>query len=92
MTIDLFLVLRITNVLFFKKIIVLSSTSLRVYTIIIQFTIQEMAFRLCTKQSAGKNSQEGKQLEFAQLDKFALWKLALRNLMFLKHKSVTSPS
>ena len=38
----------------------------------IQFTIQEMAFRLCTKQSAGRKSQEDKQLKFApQLDKFA---------------------
>ena len=38
----------------------------------IQFTIQEMAFRLCTKQSAGGKSQEDKQLKFApQLDKFA---------------------
>ena len=27
----------------------------------IQFSIQEMAFRLCTKQSAGWKSQEGKQ-------------------------------
>ena len=38
----------------------------------IQFTIQEMAFRLCTKQSAGEKSQEDKQLKFAQRwDKFA---------------------
>ena len=28
----------------------------------IQFTIQEMAFRLCTKQSADGKSQEDKQL------------------------------
>ena len=40
--------------------------------------IQEMAFSLCTKQS-----QEDKQLQFApRLDKFASWKLGLRNLMF----------
>ena len=31
----------------------------------IQFMIQEMAFRLCTKQSAGRKSQEDKQLKFA---------------------------
>ena len=38
---------------------------------IIQFTIQEMGFRLCTKQSAGGKSQESKQLNFApRLDKF----------------------
>ena len=38
----------------------------------IQFTIQEMAFRLCTKQSAGGKNQEDKQLKFAlRLDKFA---------------------
>ena len=38
----------------------------------IQFTIQEMALRLCTKQSQGGKSQEDKQLKFApQLDKFA---------------------
>ena len=38
----------------------------------IQFTIQEMAFRLWTKQSAGGKSQEDKQLKFEpQLDKFA---------------------
>ena len=49
----------------------------------IQFTIQEMAFRLCTKQSADGKSQEDKQLKFApRLDKFAYWKLGLRNLMF----------
>ena len=29
---------------------------------IIQFTIQEMVFRLCTKQSAGRKSQESRQL------------------------------
>ena len=29
---------------------------------IIQFTIQEMAFRLCFKQTADGKSQEGKQL------------------------------
>ena len=41
--------------------------------IYIQFTIiQEMAFRLCTKQSAGGKSQEDKQLKFApRLNKFA---------------------
>jgi len=39
---------------------------------IIQFTIQEMAFRLFTKQSAGGKSKEGKQLKFApRLNKFA---------------------
>ena len=39
---------------------------------IIQFTIQEMVFRLCTKQSAGVKRQEGKKLKFApRLDKFA---------------------
>ena len=39
---------------------------------IIQFTIQRMAFRLCTKQSAGWKSQESEQLNFAlRLDKFA---------------------
>ena len=38
----------------------------------IQFMIQEMAFRLCTKQSAGGKNQEDKQLKFApRLDKFA---------------------
>ena len=38
---------------------------------IIQFTIQEMAFRLCTKQSADGKSQEDKQLKFApRLNKF----------------------
>ena len=38
----------------------------------IQFTIQEMAFRLCTKQSASGKRQEDKQLKFAPwLDKFA---------------------
>ena len=31
----------------------------------IQFTIQEMAFRLCTKQSVRWKSQEDKQLKFA---------------------------
>ena len=37
----------------------------------IQFTIQEMAFRLCTNQSAGRKSQEDKQLKFVpRLDKF----------------------
>ena len=37
----------------------------------IQFTIQKMAFRLCTKQRAGTKSQEDKQLKFAPwLDKF----------------------
>ena len=42
-------------------------------------------FRLYTKQSAGGKCQERKQLKFAQqLDKFAYWKLALRNLMFRK--------
>ena len=36
-----------------------------------QFKIQEMGFRLCTKQSAGWKSQD-KQLKCApQLDKFA---------------------
>ena len=39
---------------------------------IIQFTIQEMVLRLCTKQSAGVKCQEGKKLKFApRLDKFA---------------------
>ena len=38
----------------------------------IQFTIQEMYFRLFTKQSAGGKSLEDKHLKFAlQLDKFA---------------------
>ena len=38
----------------------------------IQFTIQEMGFRLFTKQSAGGKSQEDKRLKFAPpLDKFA---------------------
>ena len=38
----------------------------------IQFTIQKMAFRLCTKQIAGEKSHKLKQLKFApQLDKFA---------------------
>ena len=37
-----------------------------------QFKIQEMGFRLCTKQSAGGKSQESEQLNFAlRLDKFA---------------------
>ena len=50
---------------------------------IIQFMIQKMAFRLFTNQSAGGKSQEIKQLKFApQLDKFAKWKLTIRNLMF----------
>ena len=41
-----------------------------------------MAFKLCTKQSVAGKIQKGKQLKFApQLDKFAKWKLALRNLM-----------
>ena len=32
----------------------------------IQFTIQEIAFRLCSKQSAdGKSKKEDKQLKFA---------------------------
>ena len=45
--------------------------------------IQKMAFRLFTNQSAGGKSQEIKQLKFApQLDKFAKWKLTIRNLMF----------
>ena len=48
----------------------------------IQITIKEMALRLCTKQSTGWKSQD-KQLKFApRVDKFALWKLGLRNLMF----------
>ena len=52
------------------------------FRIIQSFTIQEMAFRLCFKESMGGKSQEGKQLKFApRLDKFAQWKLALRNLM-----------
>ena len=39
---------------------------------VIQFTIQEKVFRLCTKQSAGVKSEEGKQLKFAlRLNKFA---------------------
>ena len=39
----------------------------------LQFTIQEMAFTLCTKQSAGGKSQEDKQLKFEpRLDKFCL--------------------
>ena len=38
---------------------------------IIPFTIQEIIFRLCTKQSAGWKSQEGKQLKFAlRLNRF----------------------
>ena len=38
----------------------------------IQFTIQEMVVRVCTKQSAGGKSPEDKQLKFApQLDKFS---------------------
>ena len=38
----------------------------------IQFTIQEMSFRLCAKQSTGGKSHKDKQLKFApQLDKFA---------------------
>ena len=38
----------------------------------IQFTIQKIAFRLCTKQSARRKSLEDKQLKFApQSDKFA---------------------
>ena len=42
-----------------------------------------MAFRLFTKQSAGGKSQESKKLKFPpQLDKFAKWKLTIRNLMF----------
>ena len=42
------------------------------FDIQIQFTIQEMAFRLCAKQNAGGKSQEDKLLKFApQLDKFA---------------------
>ena len=54
--------------------------------------IQEIVFRLCTKQSAGRKSQ-GKQLKFTpQLDKFVLWKLALRNIMFWKRKSVYTSS
>ena len=36
----------------------------------LQFTIQEITFRLCTKQSKGRKSQEDKQLKFApRLDK-----------------------
>ena len=36
----------------------------------IQFTIQEIAFRLCTKQSSDRKSQKDKQLKFApRLDK-----------------------
>ena len=36
----------------------------------IQFTIQGIAFRLCTKQNAGGKSQEDRQLKFApRLDK-----------------------
>ena len=31
----------------------------------IQFTIQEMTFRLCTKQSAGGKSKIDKELKFA---------------------------
>jgi len=39
---------------------------------IMQFEIQEMAFKLCTLQSAGGKSQESEQLKFApRLDKFA---------------------
>ena len=39
--------------------------------LIIQFMIQEMAFRLWTKQSAFGKSHEDKQLKFApRLDKF----------------------
>ena len=39
----------------------------------IQFMIQEMAFRICTKQSAGGKSQEDKQLKYApRLDKFCI--------------------
>ena len=46
-----------------------------------------MTFRL-SKVQVGK-SQEGKQLKFApQLDKYALWKLALRNLMFWKRNQL----
>ena len=42
------------------------------FRIIQSFTIQEMALRLCFKQSMGGKSQEGKQLKFApRLDKFA---------------------
>ena len=38
----------------------------------INLQIQEMAFKLCAKQSVGKKGQEGKQLEFApRLHKFA---------------------
>ena len=38
----------------------------------IQFRIQEMAFKLCTQQSTGRKSQEGKKLKFApQLNKLA---------------------
>ena len=34
---------------------------------IIQFMIQEMAFKICTKQRAGRKSYKGKQLKFAPL-------------------------
>ena len=38
---------------------------------LIEFTIQEIAFRLCTKQSAGGKNQKDKQLKFApRLNKF----------------------
>ena len=49
---------------------------------IVQIRIQELAFNLCTQQSAYRKSREGKQLklhcDWINLD----WKLALRNLMF----------
>ena len=52
---------------------------------VIQFAIQEMAFRLCTKQSrAGKLKKVT-----SRLYKFAWLKLVLRNLTFWKCKSVT---
>ena len=37
----------------------------------IQITLQEMAFRLCTKQSADRKSQEEKKKFAQRLDKFA---------------------
>ena len=49
-----------------------SNLAIRFGSQIIQFRIQEMAFKLCTQQSVGGKSQEGKQLKFApQLNKFA---------------------
>ena len=44
-----------------------------------------MAFRLCTKQSTGRECQEGKQLKFAHN-----WINFRETLMFWKCKSVTS--